>query len=384
MKTELRLAIALGALVALCAGQYAYGQYPAMSGGYPSYPAMAGQADLIRPAAYRVSVVGEGLKDEGAKDDCDKGGGKGDCEGPTVRVFGEYLYLRVRDNEVAYGVEADSNAPMPIPAIQRSRVGVLDQDYSSGFRFGVGVFLDECSEIAASYTWFETATSDSLTTVNPLRAIDPMTVHPATRAAFTPTVQAGGRHDIDMDLIDIDYRRYWVQDCSRSMAYVVGVRWGNLEQNFAARYTDDLASDVDNARVLTDVDFTGAGIHLGLEAEQYASRLPVLVYAKGFASILAGEFDATYFQQMPNSPGVPDVNTSWEAGRLVPTLDLEVGGGLCTHGGALRATVGYVFSAWDNLVKTEDWIHAVQTNDFRDMNDSMTLDGLVFRVEGRF
>jgi hypothetical protein len=210
-----------------------------------------------------------------------------------------------------------------------------------------------------------------------------MTIHPSTRDAIATTVEADGRHDIDMDLIDVDYRRYWVQDCSRSLAYVVGVRWGNLEQNFDARYTDDLLQPLNVHNVTTDVDFSGAGIHLGLEAEQYSSRWPVLVYAKGFASIIAGEFDATYTQTFPNTT-VTVVDTSWEAGRLVPTFDLEVGGGVCMADGALRATVGYVFSAWDNIVKTEDWIHAVQTNDFRDMNDSMTLDGLVFRVEGRF
>ena len=45
----------------------------------------------------------------------------------------------------------------------------------------------------------------------------------------------------------------------------------------------------------------------------------------------------------------------------------------------MQATLGYMFSAWTNVVKTEDWIDGVQTNDFRDMGDTMTFDGLVAR-----
>ncbi len=78
------------------------------------------------------------------------------------------------------------------------------------------------------------------------------------------------------------------------------------------------------------------------------------------------------------------VDTGWKAGRIVPTFDLELGGGIYLPGGTLQATVGYVFSAWTNVVKTEDWINAVQTNDFRDMGDTITFDGIVARVEGRF
>jgi hypothetical protein len=65
-------------------------------------------------------------------------------------------------------------------------------------------------------------------------------------------------------------------------------------------------------------------------------------------------------------------------------FDLEIGGGFTCCDGRILGTAGYVFSAWTNVVKTEDLIHAVQTNDFRDMNDSMTFDGLVVRIEGRF
>jgi hypothetical protein len=102
------------------------------------------------------------------------------------------------------------------------------------------------------------------------------------------------------------------------------------------------------------------------------------------ASLLAGDFNATYLQTEANSSSTYDVNTSWKAGRIVPTFDLEVGTGFYLPRGTLRATVGYAYSAWANVAKTEDWINAVQTNDVRDLSGTMTFDGLVVRVEGRF
>ena len=183
-------------------------------------------------------------------------------------------------------------------------------------------------------------------------------------------------------MIDLDYRRIWWEDYLANVSWVAGVRWGRLEQNFFSVFTDSLVGPpINEVSVATDIDFSGAGLHLGLEGERYADRLPFMVYGKLFGSLMAGEFEGSY-QQINN--GSSFVNTSWKAGRIVPTFELELGGGYCCCDGAFRATAGYVFSAWTNMVKTEDLIHAVQMNDFRDMGDTMTFDGLVGRVEWRF
>ncbi len=173
---------------------------------------------------------------------------------------------------------------------------MLDQDYSSGFRAGFGFCLDECSEIGASYTWFDTSAEDSITKSSNISAIISLVDHPNPDVATTPTFEAAGRHDIQFDLLDVDYRRFLVQDAMSHLDYVIGVRWGNLEQNFGARYTDDLTQPEDEHVVGTDIDFSGAGLRLGLEGERYYCRVPVKLYMKGFASLLAGEFDATYQQ----------------------------------------------------------------------------------------
>ncbi len=235
-----------------------------------------------------------------------------------------------------------------------------------------------------SYTWFDTSTTDTITTQDAIPAITSLLVHPGTDDATTPTYQAGARHDIEFDLIDIDYRSFLVQSCTSHLDYVIGLRYGNLGQNLAARFTDDLTQPEDAYAVLTDVNFEGVGLRLGLEGERYYCRVPVKLYMKGFASLLAGEFDATYRQTGQNDPTYYLVNTGWQAGRIVPTFDLELGGGFYLPGGNMQCTLGYMFSAWTNVVKTEDWVNAVQTNDFRDMGDTMTFDGIVARVEGRF
>lgn len=374
-------------------------------------------ADLTRSKtgqtnpAYRVTVVADEAQEPQAQQNAvlspetgkDSKCKSGDC-GPkscghveecccfpyAFRVYGEYLYLRARDSEVCYAVETNSASPPvgqrdAVVPVQTSPIAVLDQDYSSGFRAGFGICLDACSEIGASYTWFDTSAEHSISSAGhyPQQAIAEMVLHPATPNGIVWTVEAAGRHDIGFELIDIDYRNSMVRSCTSHLDYIIGVRWGKLEQEFDARFTHDLKQPDNRYEVATDIDFDGAGVRLGLEGERYYCRVPVKLYMKGFASLLAGEFDATYQQTVQNN-AYPGVNTGWTAGRIVPTFDLELGGGFYLPGGKLEATVGYVFSAWTNVVKTEDWIHAVQTNDFRDMGDSMTFDGIVARVEGRF
>lgn len=309
--------------------------------------------------------------------------------GLAVRFFGEYLYLRCRDAEVPYAVETNSALP-PFPGdgpstpIQTSPVAIVDPDYSSGFRAGFGIGLDQCSEIVATFTMYESGTDDFIA-LGPvdIRQIESMVVHPSTADVGTGTDFAAAHLDISFDLIDLDYRRTIRQNCQSDLSALVGIRYGKLEQRFTSRLTDDLDAANNDTEWLTDIDFTGVGLKLGLEGEHYSSRFPLVFYARGMASLLAGEFSAIYEQTVQNNSNL-GVDTGWKAGRIVPTFDLEVGGGLCVLGGRLRATAGYVFSAWTNVVETQNYIHAVQLNNYQDMSSTITFDGVVCRVEGRF
>jgi hypothetical protein len=119
----------------------------------------------------------------------------------------------------------------------------------------------------------------------------------------------------------------------------------------------------------------------GLEFEQYIG-CRMLMYAKGYGSILPGEFRASYWQSQSFDNRV--VNTSWKAGRVMTMWDLELGVGWSSKCKNYRATAGYVFSAWTNMVQTDEWIRGVHTNDFVGMDDTSTFDGLVGRFEARY
>lgn len=324
------------------------------------------------------------------KDDDSYKGGKcpdGTCD-PTynIRAFGEYLYLRARDVEVPYAVESNLAIPPNFNSpIQTSPIALVDQDYSSGFRAGFALCLDDRTELAVTYSWFESSADHHITRdpSRPILQILPMVSHPSTPTAITGTVEASANAQIDFDLIDLDLRRVLAQSCQTDLFGTVGVRYGRLDQGFEAQFFNGPTFDPLDARVMTDIDFEGIGLKLGLDGDYYATRLPVMGYMKGAVSLLAGEFNASYQQFAVGAPD-PEVNTAWSAGRIVPTFDLEVGGGFYSPNGHLRATVGYCYSVWTNMVKTDDWIHGIQGNAFQNMDGAVTFDGLVLRVEGRF
>jgi hypothetical protein len=306
------------------------------------------------------------------------------CGSYGVRLFGDYLYLRARDAEVPYAVQSNSNLPAPggVP-VQTSRIALVDPDYSSGFRAGLGVCLDPCTELAATYTNYSVVTSDAITKVSDIQQIASLLIHPATVQADSGSNFADAHLEIDFQRADLDYRRYfWRSDCT-DINWLIGLGYGQLQQKLQSQLSKSPDGLNPDAQWQTGVDFYGGGLRLGLEAEQIAPRVNMVFYAKGITSLLAGDFTADYLQTVQNNSN-PGVETSWKAGRIVPTFDLEVGGGFYGPGGKLRATLGYAFGAWTNVVQTKDWIRAVQTNDYTGMSSTMTFDGLVARVEGRF
>jgi len=119
-----------------------------------------------------------------------------------------------------------------------------------------------------------------------------------------------------------------------------------------------MASSNVNNSVATDIDFDGAGVRLGLDAKRcYNIHNKVFLqgYIKSGVSFLAGEFNGTYDQG--NQFDSSQVDTEWQAGRIVPVYELEVGAGWCSKCGTWSITGGYTYAAWTNVVKTDDgWV----------------------------
>jgi hypothetical protein len=400
MKTRFLVCVAL--LAVLCtAGQTAFAQYPGMP---YAYPVAAAGAPVIMPNGMAMAPVAmpampatvapvsahtlappaaPGPLD--AKDgDCDtckgdgKSCGKDGCCGHCVEIYGEFLFLRPRDAEVAYAVGINGPiVPVNIPTvpIQITPVGVADMDYQPAFRFGFNFWLNSCNAIGASYTRFEGSTSDHLEISRP-DVIRSIVSHPATGTAAQDWLEADADLDHAYDIIDVNYTNLFYSDCTNRLSVLAGVRLTRHEQQFQADF-----AGTGTERVETDIDFYGAGARLGVDFERYLTCQWV-VYAKGTGSLLGGEFDAHYRQTQSYDPDV--VDTSWEAGRLVGIWDLELGTSWISKCGFYRANVGYVYSAWTNAVQTDEWIQGVRANHFVDMDSTMTYDGLVARLEVRF
>lgn len=295
----------------------------------------------------------------------------------TFFGFGEFLYLRPRNAEVPFAVEVNSAVNPNVTPIQFNRFGVTDPDYQPAFRAGFGTFLDRWSSLTAQYTMFESSSTDTIARTGVNTGIASLISHPLTAQANATGQNASADYDLNYHLIDIDYRDLFSYSCHHHLALLFGVRYANLDEEFNMNLPIQ-----GNETVATDIDFEGAGLRFGLEGERFSGGGQFLIYGRTHASLVAGRFNASYAQGQNYDASV--VNTAWEGGRIVPILDLELGIGWMSACGGWKLTGGYVYSAWYNTVKTDQWINAVQTNNLSDLSDSLTFDGLMARIEGRF
>ncbi len=298
--------------------------------------------------------------------------------GPCVSVYGAYLYLRPRDADVSYGVPIDGpiTAPPANNPIQIGRVGIVDPDYSSGVYTGMSFAWDACTSIDIRYTMFENQTRDHVGTEAP-NVIRSIVSHPSSASAATDFLTASAQLDIDFDLADVALRKLWVSGCNYTLNFTRGIRYANLDQRFGSEFVNNGTENV-----ATDIDFDGGGFRLGLEAERFSCHKSISLFARGYASFLAGRFRANYLQTQSFDPVV--VDTEWEAGRIVPILDVELGANWTSQCGHWRLGAGYSFSSWFNTVKTDEFVSAVQTNQFQDLGDTLTFDGFMGHAEYRF
>lgn len=333
------------------------------------------EASQPKPKPERLSLVGyQAATTQPCDDTC-----LHDCapEGWTDcwYAYGGFTYLRLRDSEIAYAVPANGPITAGSSPVQSGPVRVLDYDYQPGYFLGFGRFLDDCTSFGVQYTNFHARTSDSLS-MNPPDVVRSLVGHPSTFSAALDGLAANGVQSTTFDILDFDYRKLLAYDYDYKINYVLGARVVQTEQAFNSSFSFNGTHNV-----ATDLDFYGAGVRIGLEGERYVTN-SLIVYGKTSASFIAGEYRADYDQTHSND--VLRVDTAWSAGRTLTMLDFELGTGWTSCNGVWRATIGYNFSAWLNVVQTDEWIKGVQTNNFVDMTDKLTFDGLVTRIEARW
>ena len=191
---------------------------------------------------------------------------------------------------------------------------------------GANLAINAMTSILLNMTMFDSKTASRLET-SPPHVIRSLVSHPSSTSAATDFLSSQAQSELQLDTVDLGLRHLFVGGDVFAVNYSVAARYARLEQSFDSTFLNN-----GQEQVSTDIDFDGAGLRLGLEAERHACGRPLRLYTRCAASFLAGKFQGSYFQGQSFDPTV--VSTQWEAGRIVPILDLEVGGGWCSPGGA--------------------------------------------------
>lgn len=293
-------------------------------------------------------------------------------------IFGEIMLLRARGVEVAYAVPINGAiAPPPVVPIQVGPTAVADPDFSAGFRVGGAWAMDDCNTISLTYSRFQSSSNDQVSTTAPL-VLRSQVFHPGTANAGSDFLDAFANSDVKFDLVDVDYRGVWLADDLWVVNYLVGVRYAGLKQDFMGVYSGTGTIDT----LVSNMNFDGGGMRIGLDGMRFARNSGFLVYGKTSASFVAGELRGRYTQFSDVDPLI--VDTSWKAGRVLSILEMELGVGWQSCDGRWRVTGGYMMASWSNTVPQNQWINAVQTNNFAGLSNTMnpiTFDGFNTRLE---
>ncbi len=318
---------------------------------------------------------------------CGSYGACGCCESPFRHrsgLFGEFLYLRPRDTEIALAVPAQfadlGLGGRPAGIEPQGRTLILDPDYQPGYRVGATFAQSDCSSIQLTYASFESQTSNGGTVTGAdlaaNRSMFPLLVHPLTfDPGIVTNVAVQGQFDVDFDIFDIDGRLLLFETDNLAINGLGGVRWANMDQTLAAAYTANGGTVVTGG-----AQHDGLGARVGLDGE-YRARNGFGAFAKGAGSLLFGASRGDYRQYQLNDPNNPQIFTTGKYDRLSPMLDVETGVQWVSPQQRLRLSAGYMTSVWFNVITTRDYIVGIQNNQYDDFSDTVTFDGFTARAE---
>lgn len=291
-------------------------------------------------------------------------------------IWGEFLLLRPGSSDLTYAVEQDDVVADSFPT---GPVAIAGIDEEAGFRVGFSVAHSDCTSLVASYTRWDGDTESSLL-ANPGNVLNSTIIHPSTATTGATALSAASSQEMSFQLADIGYRHLIRATDATALNWTAGLRYGNLEQQMRAEQTNSVATGL--TTVDTDIDFDGFGLMLGLDGERRSHRSGLLCYGRGLASFLAGEWDANYTQVNQFGGGV--VANQIEDFRVTPVLEVEIGLGWQSRCGRLRATTGWMTSAWYDSLSTRSYVDAVRSGATGDIGETITFTGLTSRVELRF
>jgi hypothetical protein len=154
-----------------------------------------------------------------------------------------------------------------------------------------------------------------------------------------------------------------------------------LEQRFAQEGNFG-AAQVGRLDTATEIEFDGGGLKAGIDGESVLGG-GFTAYGRMIGAAMSGRVHARYLMDNPDTTQVWAF-ADWTDDRIVPNLEYELGFAWTSCGGCLRLSTGYMFSHWMNVVTTPEFISAVQQDNYVDMGDTLSFDGIVSRVELRW
>ena len=301
------------------------------------------------------------------------------CKNPKWKFFGDFLYIRPGDDKVSYAMPINGAIAPPagVAPVQIGTEGVVDNTFEPGFRVGFSRCVSDYGSLGATYTHFDSTTSDAISSDAPF-VIRSLVHHPGTASAATDFLQASATSGVDFRLADIEFTRTLGCNEQFALRYVIGARYGHIQQDFDSVFSNSTTTEM----VSTDIQFDGGGIRFGLSGERRAVNSGFKLYARGDASFLGGQFRGRYSQD--NSFSGNTVSTGWKEDGIVSILEAEIGMGWVSCNDRWQFSAGYLISTWGDMVTTDEFIQAVQNANSISVNDSLTFDGLVVRAEMRF
>lgn len=295
-------------------------------------------------------------------------------------VWGGFLYLHAGDVDMAHAIQ--QNGTGGAGTVPDGRVGVAAPEYEPAFNVGASWAFTDCSSIWASYTHFESRTTDSLVAPDGVGGtVNSLVLHPGTINAGSTSSLVTARYDIDFDMLDLNFSRLISGSNRHAINYHLGAKYGSLEQRFGQRGV--FAPPTGDLNTTSYIDFEGVGPRIGIDGRGRVGRGGFSVYGNTFLSFLLGDFQNTY-EQFDLTTDTRQAYSTWTDARMVPLVESELGLAWTSCSGCFRVSAGYQLMWWFNTITVGEHVRAVQNSNFVDVGDTLTIDGLTTRVEWRF
>jgi hypothetical protein len=294
-------------------------------------------------------------------------------------VFGEFLFLHPTGVDMIHAQPQDGIGGAG--TVPFGDLGVTDFHYEPGLRIGGDMAVSPVSSLAATYTYFESnASSRVFAPAIPGGggSVGSLVHHPG--AALTASAgPVDARSVLDFQLGDGEYRTRLLQGPAYWINGGLGLRYGRLEQEFGQ--TGVFGGGAGGLVVTqSDIDFEGGGVKLGIDGGRTIGKRGFSIYGRAGVSPLAGQFHADYRLNNDTTDQTLAL-VSWDDDRVMTIADYEFGVAWTGPRRRWRLAAGYTTMHWLNAITTGAFIDAVQSNDYADVSDTITFDGLVARIE---